>query len=149
MSGLPADLFGPTGQDTEHFLTVFYLLFGPAGFVPQSSDPENRAFLAIALAEPGAGKRVSQDLGALVFERLFPRLVAAIAEHDPAASRPPTVDYLDAVRRAALILLYRLLFVLYAEDRNLLPVHDPRYNHYSLARHSPKDRAASGRERRF
>ena len=133
IKGLPADLLDPTDQDTEHFLTVFYLLFGPASFVPQPSDPENRAFLAIALAETRRWEeRVSQDLGEWVFERLFPRLVAAIAEHDPAASTPPTADYLDAVRRAALILLYRLLFVLYAEDRNLLPVHDPRYNHYSL-----------------
>ena len=32
----------------------------------------------------------------------------------------------------ALVLLYRLLFVLYAEDRRLLPVMDPRYAPYSL-----------------
>ncbi|MDS4042892.1 MAG: restriction endonuclease [Candidatus Competibacter sp.] len=133
MKGLPADLLAPASQDAAHFLAAFYLLFGPAGFVPQPGDPENRAFLAIALAETRRWEaRVSQDLGEWVFERLFPRLVAAIAEHDPAASRPHTVDYLDAVRRAALILLYRLLFVLYAEDRNLLPIRDPRYNHYSL-----------------
>ncbi|TVR66932.1 MAG: restriction endonuclease, partial [Candidatus Competibacteraceae bacterium] len=133
MKGLPANLLDPADQDAAHFLTVFYLLFGPAGFVPQPSDPENRAFLAIALAETRRWEaRVSQDLGALVFERLFPRLVAAIAEHDPAASRPYATDYLDAVRREALILLYRLLFVLYAEDRNLLPVHDRRYDDYSL-----------------
>ncbi len=133
MNGLPADLFDPADADVAHFLAVFYLLFGPAGFVPQPEDPENRAFLAIALAETRRWEaRVSQDLGALVFERLFPLLVAALAQHDPAASRPYAADYLDAVRRAALILLYRLLFVLYAEDRNLLPIRDPRYHHYSL-----------------
>ena len=133
MKGLSADLLDPADQDAAHFLTVFYLLFGPAGFVPQPDDPESRAFLDIALAETRRWEaRVSQDLGALVFERLFPRLVAAMAQHDPAASRPYVADYLDAVRRAALILLYRLLFVLYAEDRNLLPIRDPRYHHYSL-----------------
>ncbi|MFO7640501.1 MAG: restriction endonuclease, partial [Candidatus Competibacteraceae bacterium] len=134
MKGLPADLFDPADQDAAHFLAVFYLLFGPAGFIPQPEDPENRAFLAIALAETRRWEaRVSQDLGALVFERLFPRLVAAMAQHDPAASAPHSAeDYLDTVRREALILLYRLLFVLYAEDRNLLPIRDPRYNHYSL-----------------
>src|SRR6202023_1883658 len=31
-----------------------------------------------------------------------------------------------------LILLYRLLFVLFAEDRNLLPVSDRRYEDYGL-----------------
>lgn len=38
-----------------------------------------------------------------------------------------TRDYLDEVREAALVLLYRLLFLFYAEDRNLLPVRDDRY----------------------
>ena len=39
---------------------------------------------------------------------------------------------LSEVRDAALIFLYRLLFVLYAEDRGLLPVNDARYADYSL-----------------
>ena len=36
------------------------------------------------------------------------------------------------MRDAALVLLYRLLFILYAEDRNLLPVRDKRYDDYAL-----------------
>ena len=36
------------------------------------------------------------------------------------------------MREAALILLYRLLFILYAEDRDLLPVRDTRYDDYGL-----------------
>ena len=39
---------------------------------------------------------------------------------------------LAEVREAALILLYRLLFILYAEDRDLLPVRDNRYDDYGL-----------------
>ena len=39
---------------------------------------------------------------------------------------------LTEVRDAALIFLYRLLFVLYAEDRGLLPVNDMRYADYGL-----------------
>ena len=39
---------------------------------------------------------------------------------------------LTQVRQAALIFLYRLLFVLYAEDRGLLPVNDTRYDDYGL-----------------
>ena len=60
----------------------------------------------------------------MVFERAFPRLVQALAEHtqrEPAELRGP-----------ALILLYRLFFVLYAEDRGLLPVNDSRYEDYGL-----------------
>ena len=36
------------------------------------------------------------------------------------------------MRDAALTLLYRLLFILYAEDRELLPVRDARYDDYSV-----------------
>ena len=40
--------------------------------------------------------------------------------------------YLAEVRQAALILLYRLLFVLYAEDRNLLPEENGPYADFCL-----------------
>ena len=53
----------------------------------------------------------------------------------PTSSRlwwtPASAD-LAQVRQAALVLLYRLLFVLYAEDRGLLPVNDLRYDDYGL-----------------
>ena len=67
-----------------------------------------------------------------MFDELFPRLAAAIAHADRGTARPYSRDYLEDVHRAALILLYRLLFVLYAEDRALLPVNDKRYHDYSL-----------------
>ncbi len=54
-----------------------------------------------------------------------PGLARAIA-----AAAPSTP--LQEVREAALILLYRLLFILYAEDRDLLPVRDSRYDDYGL-----------------
>ena len=60
-----------------------------------------------------------------MFDRVFPDLARAIAAAAPAAPLPE-------VRDATLTLLYRLLFVLYAEDRGLLPVHDERYDDYSL-----------------
>ena len=87
------------------------------------------AFLEAAIVE---GKRyeeaVAQDLSAVVFERVFPRLVTAIAA---AAGEGAG---LSEVRSAALIFLYRLLFLLYAEDRGLLPVNDARYDDYGLRR---------------
>ena len=48
-----------------------------------------------------------------------------------AVAGDPSGD-LTAVRHAALIFLYRLLFILYAEDRGLLPVNDRRYDDYGL-----------------
>ena len=56
---------------------------------------------------------------------MFPGLARAIAVAAPDAP-------LSEVREAALILLYRLLFILYAEDRDLLPVRDERYDDYAL-----------------
>ena len=54
---------------------------------------------------------------------------------------------LPQVRQAALVFLYRLLFVLYAEDRGLLPVNDSRYDDYGLrkrVRDDIADRRANG-----
>lgn len=39
---------------------------------------------------------------------------------------------MPVIREAALVLLYRLLFTLYAEDRDLLPVNDTRYDDYAV-----------------
>ena len=60
----------------------------------------------------------------MVFERVFPNLVNALVQKSE--------ESLVASRDAALIFLYRLLFVLYAEDRGLLPVNDERYDDYGL-----------------
>jgi hypothetical protein len=133
VAGLNADLFAQADAEQVHYLRAFYLLFRREAFLPQPGDPEGRSFHAITLA---AGRmwesKVSQDLGQRVFDELFPKLATAIARHDPRTPDPPTREHLDAIQRAALILLYRLLFVLFAEDRNLLPVSDSRYDDYSL-----------------
>ena len=71
-------------------------------------------------------ERVAADLSELVFKQVFPKLARAIAD----AAAPDTP--LSEVRDAALTLLYRLLFILYAEDRSLLPVRDTRYDDYGL-----------------
>ena len=97
-------------------------------------------FLESALVE---GKRyeaqVAQDLSSVVFGRVFPSLVKALAEDSG--------EELAEVRQAALIFLYRLLFVLYAEDRGLLPVNDTRYDDYGMrkrVRDDVADRMAGG-----
>ena len=66
-----------------------------------------------------------RDLSKQVFGFIFPALAQSIAAAAPAA-------LLTEVRDAALILLYRLLFILYAEDRGLLPVNDRRYDQYGV-----------------
>ena len=48
------------------------------------------------------------------------------------------------IRDAALTLLYRLLFALYAEDRDLLPKRDPRYGGLSRLRDEVAERIDAG-----
>jgi hypothetical protein len=129
-----------------HALRLFFLLFHRTAFLPQSWDNANRTFHAYALNEARLyEEKVSQDLGARVFDDIFPQLADALARGDLHAKthsigygqftrQQYTTDYLDEVREAALVLLYRLLFLFYAEDRNLLPVRDERYAPYSIRR---------------
>ena len=99
-------------------------MFRREAFVPSPAD--RRTFHQIALDQGRFyEERVAGDLSKLVFGFIFPALVQSIAAAAPAAP-------LDGVRDAALILLYRLLFILYAEDRALLPVDDPRYDQYGV-----------------
>ncbi len=113
-------------QGDEEGLRRFFLLFGRQAFTLQ--DGATATFIDAAIAE---GKRyeqkVAEDLSLAVFDDAFPRLLNALAEKAPSAD-------LREIRDAALIFLYRLLFVLYAEDRGLLPVNDPRYDDYGLRR---------------
>ena len=115
-----AELLKPGNEDG---LRVFHLLFRRDSFTLEKGA--KTTFLEAALEEGRRyEERVAQDLSGVVFERVFPSLVQAIAD--------ATGKSLAKIREAALIFLYRLLFVLYAEDRGLLPVNDARYDDYGL-----------------
>ena len=117
------DLQGFLNEDNEDGLRTFFLLFRRDAFVLH--EGATTTFLEAALAE---GRRyeekVTQDLSSVVFDRVFPKVVEALANTAGAS--------LPEVRAAALIFLYRVLFILYAEDRGLLPVNDLRYDDYGL-----------------
>ncbi|MHB8939168.1 MAG: Eco57I restriction-modification methylase domain-containing protein [Thiobacillus sp.] len=124
--------------ETRHGLKLFWLVFGRDAFNPQAWDSQRRTFHAIALSEARLYEEtVSDQLGNRVFTEVFPSLCAALAAGDPEARKTAqgeyTDEYLEALREAALLLLYRLLFLFYAEDRRLLPVMDARYAPYSLS----------------
>ena len=117
-------LFPLTDAARHHGLKVFVLVFRREAFVAGTTDP--RTFHQRAIEEGRFyEERVAASLSGLVFGQVFPGLARAIAADVPAAPLPK-------VREAALILLYRLLFILYAEDRDLLPVRNKRYDDYAL-----------------
>lgn len=116
------DLFS-SEADRMHWLRVFGVMFARAAFIKGAGDQtfHESARSAAAFYE----ERVAASLSKLVFEQVFPSFANAIATAAPKAA-------LHEVRDASLILLYRLLFLLYAEDRDLLPVTDKRYDDYAL-----------------
>jgi hypothetical protein len=126
----------PKGFDEDawraHVLRLFVVVFGRLAFL---SDGQGESFHQLALRQ---GKRweakVAKTLSEKVFGEVFPTLADALAKADPLREEPLTPTYLDEVRQGALILLYRLLFVLYAEDRNLLPDETGPYAEFCLTR---------------
>lgn len=144
--GVPGVLIEFDAPQPEHALRLFFLMFHRAAFLSQSWDNAGRSFHAYARNEARVyEEKVAQDLGARVFADIFPALAQALARGDlqarmhdygvgKAARKRYNRGYLEEVREAALILLYRLLFLFYAEDRGLLPVRDERYHAYSARR---------------
>ena len=83
-------------------------------------------FLDRALA--GAADYVETVVNTLtnaVFEIVYPQLIEAFYQAAPDADP-------DAIQEASLTLLYRLLFLMYAEDRRLLPIGNANYDRVSL-----------------
>ncbi|MCY3957223.1 MAG: restriction endonuclease [Chloroflexi bacterium] len=118
-----ADLQAILEADDQDALRTFHLLFRRPAFLRRPGAAAT--FVEAALDE---GKRyeqrVAQSLAGVVFERVFPRLLQALVD---TTDRP-----MSEIRQATLIFLYRLLFILYAEDRGLLPVNDAAYDDYGL-----------------
>ena len=125
--GLDPDLLdsGVTPAERDHWLRVFAAMFSRSAF--ERAAPGAPSFHDTARSEAAFyEERVAKSLSELVFTKLYPMLGKAVAKAAPADTP------LDEIRQATLILLYRLLFVLYAEDRGLLPVRDPRFDDYAL-----------------
>ena len=83
-------------------------------------------FLDRALADAANYVQTVVDtLTEAVFEEVYPQLISAFYQAEPKASP-------EDVQEASLTLLYRLLFLMYAEDRRLLPTEHPAYSTISL-----------------
>lgn len=130
--GAQGDLLPARDPDTTpaDLLTLFLLFFEREAFLPGAGG---RTRHQVALEE---GKRwearIRDDLSEVVFGKVFPGLVRAIVAADRQAEVNDSA-YLAEVREAALTVLYRLLFALYAEDRDLLPTNSDRFDDYSLS----------------
>lgn len=125
--GLDGDLLdtGVSDADRDHWLAVFAVMFARTAF-ERASDTAPSFHDSARRDAAFYEERVAKSLSEKVFGTLYPNLGKAVAAAAPADTP------LDEIRQATLILLYRLLFVLYAEDRGLLPVKDKRFDDYAL-----------------
>lgn len=129
------DLFGPQSDaDRERDLKLFLLFFSRDAFDASKRTPA-RTFHEHAL-EQGRFReaRVTERLREVVFDTVFPGFMRALKDADKDAPHPLTPDYLDTLREATFTYLYRLLFTLYAEDRDLLPESHARTDDYPLSK---------------
>ncbi|WP_376795289.1 Eco57I restriction-modification methylase domain-containing protein [Thermogemmatispora sp.] len=103
------------GGSVEQFL-YFYAFFRPQAF--NAFDPLSLDRLLTASGE--SVQRVRENLREQVYDAL--RLIAQGLFQYPRNELAPTPENRRLVYENALILLYRLLFIFYAEARQLLPV---------------------------
>src|SRR5713226_5358674 len=124
-------------KDTAHKLDRFYqvnlpellqandvnaFLYFYAFFRRQAFEPGDLGIEAIRLASADYARGVGDSLKAQVYEALR-HVAQGFLDYRP-NNLQPEPDTLKAIYDHALIVLYRLLFILYAEARELLPVHE-------------------------
>ena len=126
-----ADIFESVLSERKlHELRVAWLLLRRDSWVPAEGERETLLDRLLALGRRNDAQ-LANDLSDVVFKNVYPDIVKLFWSKQPEARA-------EAVARAALTFLYRLLFIYYAEDRGLLDTEDPRYRPHSL-RYSVRD----------
>ncbi len=110
------DLFALAQDDCGTFL-YFYAFFRRAAF-----DERPLGVAAVLRESVELARRVGESLKTQVYDALL-HLAQGFLDY-PANSFRSDASALRAVYDNSLIVLYRLLFILYAEDRDLLPVRE-------------------------
>jgi len=122
----------PTDEMLDIF-RAFLLMFRKEAFVPTDWRPQ-KSFLELALDDGKKWEeRIAGSLTDKTFLQVFPLLAKGTVENSRARGNEPDERLLDEIYGNILIFLYRLLFLFYAEDRNLLPVSTLKYRGYSLS----------------
>ncbi|HVF59170.1 MAG TPA: hypothetical protein VNJ70_05095 [Thermoanaerobaculia bacterium] len=121
----------PETENPAEAFRYYWLLFREQAFAPretvQHGETKEASFLDRVLQE---SEEYARELGERLKERVFTEVFPHLAEGFLLSLRT-TEDSdesarLEEIFRATLTLLYRLLFLLYAESRGLLPVRETR-----------------------
>ncbi|MDB9491013.1 TaqI-like C-terminal specificity domain-containing protein [Dolichospermum circinale CS-534/05] len=127
-------------EDIEQF-KYFWLFFRSAAF---AKDSYNKNFLErVRAGSTTYATQVGNELKTLVFDQIFPDLARGFMVD--AMRRGKTVEP-KQIYAATLSFLYKLLFLLYAEARNLLPI-TTAYRDYSLIKITQEIAASLDKQR--
>lgn len=130
-------------EENESDFRYFYHFFNAAAFEP---DAEGRTFLDEVFEQSRSyAKQVEERLKERIFEQVVPALARGFAAYRRDMRNVPTKtglnisqetdESLRGIFNGTLLLLYRLIFLLYAEARELLPVTERQgYFAYSLTK---------------
>jgi Eco57I restriction-modification methylase/TaqI-like C-terminal specificity domain len=125
--------FGPHAASPAEAFRYFWLLFRRQAFEPvpiqREGKEQERSFLDVLLADSEAyAKELGERLKERVFGQVFPHLAEGFITFLGKEKRQGELseDDLATVFQGTLTLLYRLLFLLYAEARDLLPAKEAR-----------------------
>ena len=126
--------------DPNEAFRYWWLFFRAAAFAPlptAGNEPARCWLDAIAEGSREYAKQLGERLKQRIFETIFPHLAKGFLEDRKrrlGVKTPPTDEDLHDVYEATLTLLYRLLFLLYAESRDLLPIREAPYRAASLTK---------------
>jgi len=138
-----ADIFAPSPptdhetRNTQHETPLtafkrFWLFFRRDGF---TSDAQGKSFLQrVHEGSATYARQISDTLKELVFEQVMPEVAGGFVAYraHELGVQEETEESLRGIYQASLSLLYKCLFILYAEARGLLPIANPGYREQSL-----------------
>jgi hypothetical protein len=120
--------------DPNEAFRYWWLFQRPAAFKPKA-EGQGCWLDDILLGSREYAKRLGDRLKDRIFLTIFPHLAQGLLEdrkHRLGQGKALTEEELADIFEATLTLLYRLLFLLYAESRDLLPVREAPYHVASL-----------------
>jgi len=133
--GVIFDFLPPDGEPSAEQLDQFrrwWLFFRRDAFLP---DAQGKSFVQrVHEGSATYARQISDKLKELVFEQVMPEIAGGFIayRHHRMGIQEETPETLRQIYQASLSLLYKLLFLFYAEARGLLPITNPGYREQSL-----------------
>ncbi len=142
---LPEALVASGDSDPNEAFRYWWLFFRQQAFQPAAGAEAGCWLDLVAAGSRDYAKTLGERLKERIFLTIFPHLAQGFLEDRKARlgvkGKPSEVELRDTFE-ATLTLLYRLLFLLYAEARDLLPIREAPYREASLKK--VKDEIAAG-----